>query len=116
MSTLALEGFRPALQQTLHWSSAEERTRLLYLTLALPDGVDRQRLRTSLKQVLERHEILRTRLMTGPGMEWPVQVIAEQAAIDWHDSRDSTPNENLKALLRECLSQPTAPALAVALL
>ncbi len=116
MSTLALEGFRPALQQTLHWSSAEERTRLLYLTLALPDGVDRQRLRTSLEQVLERHEILRTRLMTGPGMEWPVQVIAEQAAIDWHDSRDSTPNENLKALLRECLSQPTAPALAVALL
>ncbi|MCK9800928.1 amino acid adenylation domain-containing protein [Pseudomonas sp. MAFF 302030] len=116
MSSIALEGFRPALQQTAQWSRAEERNAVLYLTLALPEGIDRTALRTALAEVLERNEILRTRLVTSPGMDLPVQVIADQVLIDWREADAAEPDAALKSSLREALDQPQPPALAVALL
>jgi len=115
MSSNALEGFRPALQQNLYWSRATDRSAPLFLTLALPDGIDSARLRSALENVLERHEILRTRLLAAPGMELPVQVIAEHIDIDWRDITTAPASiDDLKSALRAVLSQETPPALAVA--
>jgi amino acid adenylation domain-containing protein len=117
MSSNALEGFRPALQQNLYWSRATDRSAVLFLTLALPDAIDSARLRSALEQVLERHEILRTRLVAAPGMELPVQVIAEHIDIDWQEiTAPESSVGDLKPALRDVLSQATPPVLAVALL
>jgi amino acid adenylation domain-containing protein len=117
MSSNALEGFRPALQQNLYWSRAIDRNAALLLTLALPGTVDSARLRSALEQVLDRHEILRTRLVAAPGMELPVQVIAERIDIDWREITTPLSSvDDLKSALREAVSRDTATAMAVALL
>ena len=113
MSSIAIEGFRPALQQNAHWSRANGRDDVLYLTFAVPDGTDLARLRSSLAQVLEQHEILRTRLLASPGMQQPVQVIAEQLHIDWREIADQPSQAALHGLLKEALGQAS---LAVAVI
>ncbi|WNN39141.1 amino acid adenylation domain-containing protein [Pseudomonas inefficax] len=112
MSSIAIEGFRPALQQNAHWSHASGRDATLFLTFSLPEGTDPSRLRTTLEQVLEQHEILRTRLVASPGMQLPVQVIAEQLLIDWREVADDLPQHALHSLLGAALAEAS---LAVAL-
>ncbi|RCL26419.1 non-ribosomal peptide synthetase [Pseudomonas sp. AFG_SD02_1510_Pfu_092] len=113
MSSNAIEGFRPALQQNAHWSHASHREDTLYLTVAVPDGTDLARLRASLGQVLEQHEILRTRLLASPGMQQPVQVIAEHLHIDWRELASEPEQQALQRLLAEALGKAS---LAVAVI
>ena len=78
---MSIEGFRPALQQTSHWRIAAHA--VAHLCAELPAAVDAQRLHAALGQLLARHEILRTRLTAVPGLQLPVQVIAERLDFDW---------------------------------
>ena len=113
MSSIAIEGFRPALQQNAHWSHADRRADPLFLTFTLPEGTDLARLQASLAQVLEQQEILRTRLLASPGMQQPVQVIAEQLQIDWREVADDLTPPALHRLLSEALVEAS---LAVAVI
>jgi amino acid adenylation domain-containing protein len=113
MSSIAIEGFRPALQQNAHWSHTDRRADALFLTFALPEGTDLARLQASLAQVLEQQEILRTRLLASPGMQQPVQVIAEQLQIDWREVADDLTPPALHRLLSEALVEAS---LAVAVI
>jgi amino acid adenylation domain-containing protein/FkbM family methyltransferase len=73
-----IQGYQLSLQQERLWQlarSAPEPFRAR-LTISLEGEVDAQALHAALRQVIERHEILRTRFALPPGMTSPLQVVA----------------------------------------
>jgi len=73
-----IQGFRLSLQQERLWNlalSTEEPLRAR-LAILLEGEIDPPALRAALLQVVERHEILRTRFSLLPGMKLPLQVVA----------------------------------------
>ena len=113
---MSIEGFRPALQQTRHWRIAPHA--VAHLRAELPAAIDPQRLHAALGQLLARHEILRTRLTAVPGMQLPVQVIAEELNFSWQVVEASTADAEarLQAELAASAANPEQPPLAAALL
>ncbi|WP_416398938.1 non-ribosomal peptide synthetase [Allohahella sp. A8] len=61
------------------------------LTIRLTGEADPVRLKTSLAQLSQRHEILRTRYQRVPGMRLPVQVIASQPLISSPEDTETLP-------------------------
>jgi amino acid adenylation domain-containing protein len=53
------------------------------VVIMLKGELRREGLRAALAEVVGRHEILRTRFVTRPGMKTPVQVVAAHADPDW---------------------------------
>nr|WP_298114508.1 non-ribosomal peptide synthetase [uncultured Pseudomonas sp.] len=117
---MSIEGFRPALQQTRHWRIAPQA--VAHLRAELPAAIDPQRLHAALGQLLARHEILRTRLTAVPGMQLPVQVIAEDLNFSWQVVEASAADAeasllaHLQAELVASATNPEQPPLAAALL
>lgn len=117
---MSIEGFRPALQQSRHWRFDPHA--VAHLRAELPTAVDSQRLHAALGQLLARHEILRTRLTAVPGMQLPVQVIAENLNFAWQVVQDSAADAearllaHLQAELAASAANPEQPPLAAALL
>jgi len=113
---MSIEGFRPALQQTRHWRIAPHA--VAHLRAELPAAIDPQRLYAALGQLLARHEILRTRLTAVPGMQLPVQVIAEDLNFSWQVVEASTADAETSLLteLAASAADPEHPPLAAALL
>jgi len=54
-------------------------------TIRLEGEVDRQRLRDAIRQVVRRHEILRTTFPRAAGMKYPLQVILESSEPQWRE-------------------------------
>ncbi len=87
--TLASEivGFRIAPQQERLWRLAGARAGSYRARLAIevrdPRGVDPAAVRAALTAVLERHESLRARFESLPGMTVPVQVIEDAPQLAW---------------------------------
>ncbi|HLD64832.1 MAG TPA: condensation domain-containing protein, partial [Pseudomonas sp.] len=116
---MSIEGFRPALQQTRHWRIAPHA--VAHLRAELPAAIDPQRLHSALGQLLARHEILRTRLTAVPGLQLPVQVIAERLDFGWQvlevgDQDILALEERLQAELAARVQDVEQPPLAAALL
>src|SRR5687767_11848971 len=79
-----IEGFRPSFQQTGHWRNAVPGASVV-LRADIDEAIASHKLRQALEWAVSRHEILRTRLQSVPGVELPVQVISEQAAFGWRE-------------------------------
>ncbi|WP_437926825.1 amino acid adenylation domain-containing protein [Sorangium sp. So ce291] len=86
-SEALVEGFELSPEQARLWRWQEAHlaraARAAELRLRVPADADEARLRQSLAQVIDRHEILRTDYRNLPGMALPVQVIQPSAAIRW---------------------------------
>src|SRR5437660_6007088 len=92
MVTTDLEGFRFSVQQAHLWSQGKKCSLYRALCAVLIQGcLDRARLAEALQRVVDRHEILRTKIYFLPGMDVPVQVIAQH-------SRCSCPVMSLEGL------------------
>jgi amino acid adenylation domain-containing protein/FkbM family methyltransferase len=90
----AMQGFRLSLQQERGWNlalSTEEPPRAR-LTILLAGEIEPQALCTALRQVVEHHEILRTRFSLVPGMKLPLQVVAAaETALSWWEGEAEEP-------------------------
>ena len=77
-----IEGFRLAPQQARLWTmpSGAEAYRAQAAWL-LNGALDASRLQRALREVVQRHEILRTTFASLPGVQYPVQVIGEDASF-----------------------------------
>ncbi|MEO4048129.1 amino acid adenylation domain-containing protein [Pseudomonas sp. CAU 1711] len=114
MSQLPVEGFRPSLQQVRHWRS-NQGGECAWLCIAPPAEIGAEALRHALQQLLARHEILRTRLTAVPGLQLPVQVIAEHLDFAWLEV-ESRDRPSVLAELGDRVRQADGPTLAAALL
>jgi amino acid adenylation domain-containing protein/non-ribosomal peptide synthase protein (TIGR01720 family) len=77
------EGFELSAQQRAIWSAgASAAPRLAQCAIALVGRIDMEALRRALREVVDRHEILRTTFHRPPGMKVPVQVIGAPA-VEW---------------------------------
>ena len=86
MQSEILEGFQLSPQQRRLWLLRQDGdTFNVQCTVLLEGNLDRKRLERSLRNVAERHEILRTTFHRLPGIKIPVQVVAESPAPAWSD-------------------------------
>ncbi|MEP7010066.1 MAG: amino acid adenylation domain-containing protein [Acidobacteriota bacterium] len=100
---LVIEGFRLSPQQRRLWLLPGGTAGLCVQgALAIDGPLDRGLLARAVRNMAERHEILRASFQRLPGMDLPVQVIGEQAALE---VRDVDPGE-IGALLEEERRQP----------
>ncbi|HJT56882.1 MAG TPA: amino acid adenylation domain-containing protein, partial [Ktedonobacteraceae bacterium] len=82
MQPAVVKGFRLSLQQARLWSWQPEHQ--LYRALCavrLEGNLDRDVFEQAVRQVVERHALLRTTFQMVPGMEMPVQVVATHAEV-----------------------------------
>jgi amino acid adenylation domain-containing protein/thioester reductase-like protein len=78
MQAATIEGFRLSPQQEHLWSLQQFGNQLIYRSdciISITGNLDVQSLELAVKDVVNRHEILRTRFCCLPGMTIPVQVI-----------------------------------------
>jgi amino acid adenylation domain-containing protein len=81
MPPQVIAGFRLSPQQERLWRLQQAEARPPFTAaceVRLASGIDAAALAAALRQVAARHEILRTRFRLLPGMELPLQVIAQQ--------------------------------------
>ncbi|HYG62364.1 MAG TPA: condensation domain-containing protein, partial [Thermoanaerobaculia bacterium] len=128
MAQEVLSGFRLSPQQQHLWSLGAGREEASYRALCgvRVEGVlDTRELERALAHLIERHEILRTSFPLLPGLERPLQVIAETAppVLERHDFTNLAPEEQesrISGLLHEMSLRPLPkegePALSAALL
>ncbi len=85
MQEQASTGFWLSPQQKLAWRLQQEALRKPARAACLISlhGVDAERLQESLRQLVARHEILRTVFRRQTGMKVPFQVVLETADVDW---------------------------------
>ena len=77
-----IEGFRLSPQQRHLWLAGEPAlVCFAQCAVALTGGVDTALLSTALRHLLERHEALRTRFESLPGMDVPIQVVEEDVSL-----------------------------------
>ncbi|HEY0601559.1 MAG TPA: amino acid adenylation domain-containing protein, partial [Herpetosiphonaceae bacterium] len=120
-------GFRLSPQQRHVWLGQQSSQQPFYAQCAIriQGPLDRATLTAATRMMVERHEILRTTFHTLPGMQFPLQVIAETLppSIQEIDLRGLTAAEQvaqIESLLQNLLRQPldltVGPLLQVALL
>ncbi|PZO11324.1 MAG: hypothetical protein DCF25_19570, partial [Leptolyngbya foveolarum] len=102
-----IEGYRLSPQQARLWSLQQAQTETPYYLkalISLDGSLNPAKLVTALRQVIDRHEILRTTFRCLPGMTVPLQVIGEPPALNsethWFDCHD------LKDLAASAASEP----------
>jgi len=89
MSQPTVEGFRLSPQQQRLWSVQEGDYNPAFRTwtaLRIDGAISIDALKDGLRRLTLRHEILRTRFDFLPGMDTPVQIIAEEPAFDWRET------------------------------
>ncbi|AUG80427.1 hypothetical protein CFP65_5736 [Kitasatospora sp. MMS16-BH015] len=82
LDTTAEAGFRLSPPQLLAWPHAAGRR--VQARILVEGAVAPERLEQALRQVAERHESLRARLVEVPGLSVPLQSVAPAAALAWH--------------------------------
>jgi amino acid adenylation domain-containing protein len=105
MSNNAATGYRLSPQQTHLWLSPEGLTLRAQCGLVLEGTLDGPALREALRQVVARHEILRTTYHRRPGMKVPLQVIGDEALVDWR-KMEGEAEKGIAQLLREEARRP----------
>jgi amino acid adenylation domain-containing protein len=113
MDELELQGYRLSPLQRHLWR--QEGDAAAGCALALDGELDRPALRAAARALVERHEALRTRLKSRPGLKTPLQVIVPEGEPEWEemDLGDAAPGAwrgRLCGLLAERISRglPTA--------
>ncbi|HVF55935.1 MAG TPA: amino acid adenylation domain-containing protein [Pyrinomonadaceae bacterium] len=95
MSPSKLEGYRLSPQQRRHWLAYGDASAFcVQAAVALEGAPTKEVISRALRRAVERHEALRTGLHSLPGMDAPLQVIAEtvspvlsEADLSSHDAR-----------------------------
>ena len=97
MQEQASTGFWLSPQQKLAWRLQQEALRKPARAACLISlhGVDAERLQESLRQLVARHEILRTVFRRQTGMKVPFQVVLETADVDWEQIQSAPDLEAL---------------------
>jgi amino acid adenylation domain-containing protein/non-ribosomal peptide synthase protein (TIGR01720 family) len=93
MDSTPIEGFRLSPQQRHVWLLQQTQAQQPYVArcaITIDGPLDVPALKAALARVVGQHEILRTTFHSLPGMQLPLQVIAEttQVAIQEHDLRE----------------------------
>lgn len=96
MQNLTLEGFRLSPQQKHLWSLQPSHSAYrAQCAINLEGKLDVEILQQAIKQIVNRHEILRTRFIRQPGMIIPIQVIETVSNFSWQtfDLKNLTPQQ-----------------------
>jgi len=108
----APEGYRLSPQQRRIWAERQRHGEAWQKTLvaAVVEGdLDPAALRVAMDELVERHEILRTRFYKPSGSIQPLQVI-DEPALDWsEDTRTSAEGEGIENLLGRAWDLPVDP-------
>src|SRR5579872_1865434 len=84
MNSEALTGFRLSPQQAAVWASQQNGQPLLTRAVFRIEGrLDAAALHAALRQVMNRHEILRTTFRQRVGLKFPLQVIGDLSEPEW---------------------------------
>ncbi|MGB7925139.1 MAG: condensation domain-containing protein, partial [Pyrinomonadaceae bacterium] len=84
MSQAVIEGYRMSPQQKRVWRLQNDSFAFRSQAALLLEGpLDTNLLRESVEQVCQRHEILRTTFAQLPGLNLPLQVVSERAALSY---------------------------------
>ncbi len=86
MTVQIIEGFQLSPQQKRLWSLQQDS--LAYQTqgaILIEDNLNREILKASLQNVINRHEILRTTFRRKPGIKAPLQVLADSSVLSCRD-------------------------------
>ena len=107
MAEEVIEGYQVSPQQNRVWSlrrGGARRARALYL---IEGGLDASALGEAVAEVVRRHEILRTDFRTLPGMDAPLQVIADEGQTSVEsDDLSGDADARLTAVYEEASSAP----------
>jgi hypothetical protein len=98
MQSLSIEGFRLSPQQKRLWllqQAGHSQPYRAQCAVLIEGNLNTDTLESAIQKVVERHEILRTNFQDLPGMNLPLQVIADNSllAIRHHNIRDLSPEE-----------------------
>jgi len=98
MQSLSIEGFRLSPQQKRLWllqQAGHSQPYRAQCVVLIEGKLNTETLESAIQKVVERQEILRTNFQALPGMNFPLQVIANnsQPAIRYHNLRDLFPEE-----------------------
>jgi len=98
MQSLSIEGFRLSPQQKRLWllqQAGHSQPYRAQCAVLIEGNLNTDTLEAAIQKVVERHEILRTNFQDLPGMNLPLQVIADNSllAIRHHNIRDLSPEE-----------------------
>ena len=84
MTAGTVQGFHLSGQQKRMWQLQREgKVRQIQCVLEMEGVLDRQRLEAAVKGAARRHEVLRTEFVSLPGMNLPLQVIAERERVEF---------------------------------
>jgi amino acid adenylation domain-containing protein/FkbM family methyltransferase len=116
MLSLASQGFRLSPQQKRVWSLQQESPAYQAQCAILLEGrLKTNALKTALRQVVSRHEILRTTFEYLPGIKTPLQCIGDSDAIGWQEiDRTGAALDDIASELRNPFDSP-AEALSATL-
>ncbi len=107
MQPTQIEGFQLSLEQRSLWTGSPE-NKLCCTAVVIDGALDSNRFQSALRQVEERHEILRTTFHRQRGIKFPLQVIGEAGApyseIDL--SAQQTPESRVEQLFEEERNRP----------
>lgn len=107
-----VEGFPLTPQQRQIWKHARERGSTgSGLVILLEGPLRAERLRQSLKVLVARHDILRTRFPIPDGLTTPLQVVSDEAVFSWREWKSSEAEiANSHRLLRPYSQSPSIDA------
>ncbi|HEY7096472.1 MAG TPA: condensation domain-containing protein [Terriglobales bacterium] len=81
MDSPATTGFQLSLQQKRVWKLQRAQQFVSQIAILLQGELDQQRLHSALIKIFQRHQILRTFFQRSPGVEFPIQMVEENAAF-----------------------------------
>jgi len=100
----ATSGFQLSPQQRHLWSAQGGHPAVAQLAVMLEGTLDVQRLKESVREVVNRHEILRTSFQRNPGMKFPFQLVSDSSDLHWSEVMFARPSADLAGNLEDLLA------------
>ena len=98
----ALEGYRLSPQQRQSWQMQQESQACRAQCAVLLEGpLDGEALQHALREIVKRHEILRTTFQRRPERKYPLQVIAASGEPRWQEAKLAGSNQGEQQQLEE---------------
>jgi amino acid adenylation domain-containing protein/non-ribosomal peptide synthase protein (TIGR01720 family) len=107
MQQQSIAGFRLSPQQRRLWveQSMDEACYCVQCAIELAGSLEKKVLLRALRQVVARHESLRTTFRRFHAMKFPVQVIAAEPNLSWHVAHSSDDESLTEAAVEKFLQQ-----------
>src|ERR1043166_2944629 len=110
MQNQTIEGFHLSPQQKRIWRMQQEWPAFhVQAAMSIDGPLDVERLKSALEDLTQRHEILRAGFFSLPGMELPLHVIGDRAAVSLREldlSKAGDPAVEIEQQFYEQLTQP----------